>query len=181
MAPVPMPAPPATPGLTPPSSRGRSSQQIGDIVVGFGYAGRESVELAIAESRASGRRTGEVLVDRGVLTPDQLARVIAERFGVDHVDLNAFRVDMSAANLLPSSAAKRYSAVPVGFVDERTLLLAMVDPGNVLAIDDISLMTGHDVRPAVAAQEDVNALIARLNQIDDMAVEAVVVEEGPEV
>ena len=54
--------------------------------------------------KAAGRRTGEVLVDRGVLTPDQLARVIAERFGVDHVDLNAFRVDMSAANLLPASA-----------------------------------------------------------------------------
>src|SRR5919206_2339726 len=128
---------PTTPGLTAPSARGRSSKQIGDIVVGFGYASPESVELAIAESRSSGRRTGEVLVGRGVLTPDQLARVIAERFGVDHVDLNAFRVDMSAANLLAPSAARRYSAVPVGFVDSRTLLVAMVDPGNVLAIDDI--------------------------------------------
>jgi type IV pilus assembly protein PilB len=181
MSPVPLPAAPATPGLTPPSSRGRSSQQIGDIVVGFGYAGRESVELAITEARAGGRRTGEVLVDRGVLTPDQLARVIAERFGVDHVDLNAFRVDMSAANLLPAAAAKRYSAVPVGFLEGRTLLVAMVDPGNVLAIDDISLMTGHDVRPAVAAQEDVGALIGRMNQIDDMVVEEAVIDEGPEV
>jgi type IV pilus assembly protein PilB len=181
MATVPMSAPGAPPGLTPPSARGRSSKQIGDTVVGFGYASRESVERAIEESRTSGRRTGEVLVDRGVLTPDQLARVIAERFGVDHVDLNAFRVDMSAANLLPPSSAKRYNAVPVGFVDERTLLVAMVDPGNVLAIDDISLMTGHEVRPAVAAQADVFALVGRLNQIDDMVVEEAVVEEGPEV
>src|ERR687886_2762935 len=182
MAPVPMTADTAVPGLTPPSSRGRSSKQIGDIVVGFGYASPESVELAIAESRSSGRRTGEVLVDRGVLTPDQLARVIAERFGVDHVDLNAFRVDMSAANLLPPSSAKRYSAVPVGFADERTVVVAMVDPGNVLAIDDISLMTGYDVRPAVAAEEDLLALIGRMNQIDDMVVEEAGVEEqGPEV
>ena len=181
MSPVALSAASATPGLTAPSARGRSSQQIGDIVVAFGYAGRESVELAIAEARAGGRRTGEVLVDRGVLTPDQLARVIAERFGVDHVDLNAFRVDMSAANLLPSSAAKRYSAVPVGFLDERTLLVAMVDPGNVLAIDDISLMTGYEIRPAVAANEDVTALIGRLNHIDEMVVEEAVVDEGPEV
>jgi type IV pilus assembly protein PilB len=181
MASVPLTTAPATPGLTAPSSRGRSSKQIGDIVVAFGYASPESVDLAIAESRTSGRRTGEVLVDRGVLTPDQLARVIAERFGVDHVDLNAFRVDMAAANLLPSSSAKRYSAVPVGFLDERTLLVAMVDPGNVLAIDDISLMTSYDVRPAVAAHEDVLALIARLNQIDDMVVEEPGVDEGPEV
>jgi type IV pilus assembly protein PilB len=174
-------SPDALAGLTPPSQRGRSAAQIGDIVVSLGYAGRESVELAIADARATGRRTGEVLVDRGVLTPDQLARVIAERFGVDHVDLNAFRVDMSAANLMPSAAAKRYSAVPVGFLDERTLLVAMADPGNVLAIDDIGLMTGLDVRPAVAAQEDVTALIGRLNQIDDMVVEEAVVDEGPEV
>jgi type IV pilus assembly protein PilB len=181
MATVPMPAAPVPPGLTAPSSRGRSSKQIGDTVVGFGYASRESVELAIEESRTTGRRTGEVLVDRGVLTPDQLARVIAERFGVDHVDLNAFRVDMAAANLLPSSSAKRYNAVPVGFIDERTLLVAMVDPGNVLAIDDISLMTGYEIRPAVAAQEDVLALVGRMNQIDDMVVEEAVLDEGPEV
>src|SRR3954453_5097657 len=123
---------PATPGLTAPSSRGRSPHQIGDIVVAFGYASAESVDLAIAESRSSGRRTGEVLVDRGVLTPDQLAKVIAERFGAAHVDHTPLRVDMSAANLLPSSSAKRYSAVPVGFLDDPALLVAMVDPGNVL-------------------------------------------------
>jgi type IV pilus assembly protein PilB len=170
------------PGLTPPSARGRSAQQIGDIVVGFGYASPESVDLAIAESRATGRRTGEVLVERGVLTPDQLARVIGERFGVDHVDLNAYHVDMEAAKMLPPSAAKRYNAVPVGLLDERTLLVVMVDPGNVLAIDDISLMTGHEVRPAVAAQEDVAALIGRLNQIDDMVAEETVAEEtAPEI
>src|SRR4051812_29119024 len=180
-SPSPAPAPAPVAGLTPPSSRGRSSKQIGDIVVGFGYASPESVELAIAESRASGCRTGEVLVDRGVLTPGQLAKVIAERFGLDHVDLNAYRVDMGAANLLPPTSAKRYSAVPVGFLDERTLLVAMVDPGNVLAIDDISLMTSYDVRPAVAAEEDVLALIGRMNQIDGMAVEEAVIDEGPEI
>src|SRR6266498_1546789 len=143
------------PGLSAPTSRGRSSRFIGDIVVDLGYASRESVEAAIAESRANGRRTGEVLVERGVLTPDQLARVVAERFGVDHLDLGVFKVDMSAANLLPSSAAKRYGAVPVRFMDERTLLVAMIDPGNVLAVDDISLMSGYDVRAAVAPEEDI--------------------------
>src|SRR4051795_9544958 len=172
---------PAIPGLTAPSMRGRSAKQIGDIVVGFGYAGAESVDLAIAESRTSGRRTGEALVDRGGLTPAQLSSVIAEPFGVDHVDLNAYRVDMSAANLLAPSSAKRYAAVPVGFLDERTLLVAMVDPGNVLAIDDIALMTSYDVRAAVAAEEDVLALIGRMNQIDEMVVEEAVIEEGPEV
>ncbi|MEA2360059.1 MAG: type pilus assembly protein PilB [Solirubrobacteraceae bacterium] len=164
-------------GLTHPSQRGRSSRFIGDIIVDLGYANRESVEAGIAESRASGRRTGEVLVERGVLTADQLARVVAERFGVDHLDLGVFKVDMTAANVLPSSAAKRYGAVPVRFMDKHTLLVAMVDPGNVLAIDDISLMTGYDVRPAVAPEEDISALIQRLNSLDDMVVEEIVDQE----
>ena len=58
---------------------------------------------------------------------------------------------MAAANLLSSAAAKRYEAVPVAFADERTLLVAMADPANVLAVDDIALMTGYEVRPAVAS------------------------------
>jgi type IV pilus assembly protein PilB len=176
------PAPVTTSGITEPSHRGRNPKQIGDIVVGFGYASREAVEAAILEAQATGGRTGEVLVERGVLTPDQLSRVIAERFGVDHVDLNIFRVDMTAANRLPPSAARRYSAVPVGLLEGNTLLVAMVDPGNVLAIDDISLMTSCEVRPAVAVSEDVTALIARLNQLEDAGVEELVEEDdGPEV
>jgi type IV pilus assembly protein PilB len=166
------------PGLTAPASRGRSTRFIGDIVVDLGFASRESVEAAISESRANGRRTGEVLVELGVLTPDQLARVVAERFGVDHLDLQVFKVDMAAANLLPSSAAKRYGAVPVRLMSERTLLVAMIDPGNVLAIDDISLMSGYDVRAAVAPEEDVNALIQRLNTLDEVAVQDALEEEG---
>ncbi|HEX7299780.1 MAG TPA: ATPase, T2SS/T4P/T4SS family [Solirubrobacteraceae bacterium] len=168
---------PETPGLTAPSRRGRSTRFIGDIVVDLGYSSREAVEAAIAESRANGRRTGEVLVERGVLTPDQLARVVAERFGVDHLDLGVFKVDMTAANLLPASAAKRYGAVPVRVMNERTLLVAMIDPGNVLAVDDISLMSGYEVRPAVAPEEDIAALIQRMNTLDEMVVQDAIEEE----
>jgi type IV pilus assembly protein PilB len=171
-----------TPGLTAPSRRGRSNRFIGDIVVDLGYSTRDSVEAAIAESRANGRRTGEVLVERGVLTPDQLARVVAERFGVDHLDLGTFKVDMAAANLLPASSAKRYGAVPVRIMNERTLLVAMIDPGNVLAVDDISLMSGYDVRAAVAPEADITALIQRLNTLDEMVVQDALEEEkGAEV
>jgi type IV pilus assembly protein PilB len=163
-------APPG--GLTPPSARQRSARFIGDVVVDLGFADRSAVEKAIVTARQTGRRTGQVLVEDGAITSDQLARVIAERFGVDHLDLSIFKVDMTAANLLASSAARRYEAVPVQFLDDRTVLVAMVDPGNVLGIDDIALMTGYDARPAAAAREDVMALVSRLNQLDDVVVEA---------
>ena len=85
---------------------------------------------------------------------------------------------MAAANLLSASAAKRYGAVPVAFVDEHTLLLAMSDPANVLAVDDIALLTRMDVKPAVASAEDIGALIGRMNRFEDAVQEAV--EEGEE-
>ena len=65
------------------------------------------------------------------------SRAVAERYGLDHIDLSAYQVDMAAANLIPVDTARRYAALPVGFVDKGVLLLAMADPTNVLAVDDI--------------------------------------------
>ena len=97
----------------------------------------------------------DVLVQAGALSQDALARAIAERNGLDHLDLTVLHVDMGAANLISSAAAKRYEAVPVQFIGDRALLVAMADPANVLAVDDIALMTGYEVRPAVASREDI--------------------------
>ena len=66
---------------------------------------------------------------------------------------------MAAATLFPVSTARRYQAVPVGFVDQQTLLVAMADPANVLAVDDIQMATGLDCRVAVAAEDDIEALL----------------------
>ncbi len=178
-APVPEEAPaPARPGLFPPARRGRSSRFIGEIVVDLGFADRETVDAAVAESRSSGRNTGTVLVDRGVLSPYQLARVIAERFGVDFVDLSEFAVDHAAASLISPDTARRYEVVPIGFADDQTLLLATPDPANVLAIDDISMMTALDVQPVVASREELGALIARLGRLGDVLESQDVEEEA---
>ena len=108
-----------------------------------------------------------MLVEQGVLRHDQLARVVAERFGLDYVDLAVYDLDMGAVNLISAETAKRYQAVPVGFADDGALLLAMADPTNVLTIDDIAMMTGRRVRPAAASVEDLNLLLARLARMDE--------------
>ena len=83
---------------------------------------------------------------------------------------------MGAANLVTTAAAKRYQAVPVSFVDKRTLLVAMADPSNVLAVDDIAIMTGYEVRVAVAAPDDIVALISRLDRLEDVVAASEVAE-----
>jgi type IV pilus assembly protein PilB len=159
-------------GVTRPTRRGGSSRFITDVIAELNFADRERVGQAIEGARAGNQTPEQLLVEQGVITDDQLARAVAERYGLDHLDLTIFPVDMAAANLIASSAARRYQAVPVAFVDERTLTVAMADPSNIHAVDDIAIMTGLEVRPAVASREDVSALVTRLHRLDDVIQEA---------
>jgi type IV pilus assembly protein PilB len=149
-------------GLTTPSRRGGSGRVLSDVVVDLGFIDRARMDEAITSATKSGSAPEHVLVAEGDLTEEHLSRAIAERFGLDHLDLEAYRVDPDAAKLVTPAAVRRYQAVPVSFAGDRTLLVAMVDPANVLAIDDIAVMTGYEVRPAVASSTDIEALLVRL-------------------
>jgi type IV pilus assembly protein PilB len=154
-------------GITKPSRRGSSPRFLTDVIVDMGLASRGQVEDALETSRISGTTPERVLLESAVITHDGLARALAERYGLDHLDLGVFAVDMSAANLVSTAIAKRYKAVPVAFADKRTLLVAMADPSNVLAVDDIAIMTGYEIRVAVAPPEDITALVSRLDRLED--------------
>ena len=130
------------PGLGAPMRPVRPGRLIGEVVVDLGFADREAVEAAVNVARSERKPTGQVLVEQGLLRQDQLARVVAERFGLDYVDLSTHELDMGAVNLLNPDAIKRYQAVPVGFTEDGSILLAMADPTNILTIDDIAMLTG---------------------------------------
>src|SRR5690242_2113267 len=149
-------------GITTPSRRGGSGRVLTDVLVDLGFVDRGTMDLAIERGNDKGSLPERVLVEDGTLSETQLSRAVAERFGLDHVDLEAYRVDPDAAKLVTPAAVRRYQAVPVAFAGDRTLLVAMVDPANVLAIDDIAVMTGYEVRPAVASLADVERLLERL-------------------
>jgi len=172
-APVLDPAAGGTPGLTPPQVRGRSSGFVTDVIVDLGYVSDDVARTAIEGARTAGRPPERLMIEQGSITADQLSRAVAERYGLDHVDLSTYQVDMAAANLISVNTARRYRALPVGFVDKETLLVAMADPTNVLAVDDIQIATALDCRVAVAAEEDIEALIGRLNTLQSAVSEAV--------
>jgi type IV pilus assembly protein PilB len=169
-----------TPGLTPPRQRGRHSGFVTDVLVDLGFVGDDVARAAIETSRTVGRPPERLLVEQGATTAEQLSRAVAERYGLDHVDLSVYQVDMAAANLISVNTARRYRALPVGFIDKGTLLVAMADPTNVLAVDDIQIATALDCRVAVAAEEDIEALISRLNTLQSAVSEAVTEGEAAE-
>ena len=167
-----------SPGLTPPRLGRRGSRSLTDSIVALGYLSPERVEAAATESRATGRRPEAVLLDQGALSSDQLARATADRLGLEHVDLTEFEPDLGAINLLGERAAKRYQAVPIAFHESGHLLVAMADASNVLALDDLRLVTGYEIRPVVASPEDVEALLGRMNRLDEAVARAVEGEEA---
>jgi len=149
-------------GITTPSRRGGSGRVLTDVIVDLGFVDREVMNEAVQAAHSAGSAAERVLLGQGSITEDQLARAVAERFGLDHVDLHSYRVDSDAARLVTPAAVRRYQAVPVAFASDRTLLVAMADPANVLAVDDIAVMTGYEVRPAVASSDDIEWLLERL-------------------
>ncbi|MDQ1487331.1 MAG: type pilus assembly protein PilB [Actinomycetota bacterium] len=140
-------------------------KQLGDILLENGLATGVQLSAAYEEHQRSGRSLGRVLVEQGVLTEGQLVAALATQIGLRFVDLSDFAVDGSAVSRVPSVVCRRYTVLPVGYEDGK-LLVAMADPANVFAIDDIRSLTGMDVKPAVATRADVIAAINRYHRAD---------------
>ena len=140
-------------------------KQLGDILLDGGLVSAAQLTGAIEEHQRSGRSLGRVLVEQGVLSEGQLVAALATQIGLRFVDLTEFAVDGSAVSRVPDSVCRRYTALPIGYEDGK-LLVAMADPANVFAIDDIRSITGMDVKPAVATRADVIAAINRFHRAD---------------
>ncbi|HTU96379.1 MAG TPA: ATPase, T2SS/T4P/T4SS family [Solirubrobacteraceae bacterium] len=160
--------------VTPASGRGGGSMRfLTQVIVDLGFAPRERVEAAMLAARDAGTTPDQLLVDQGVITPEQRARAIAERLGLDFLDLSQYRLDMAAVNLLPPDVARRCELVPVAREGDNTLVVAMADPANVVAIDDVEIQTGMSIQVAVATRDDILAVIANMTRLDSAVTEVV--------
>jgi type IV pilus assembly protein PilB len=147
-------------------------KQLGDILLEGGHVTREQLEHAVSEQRRLGRSLGRVLVDLGVLTEQQLVAALATQIGMKFVDLSDHPVDGSAVSRVPDMVCRRHTALPIGY-EEGKLVVAMADPANVFAVDDIRSVSGMEVKAVVATKADVVAAIDRYHrgdaELDDLA------------
>jgi type IV pilus assembly protein PilB len=152
-------------------------KQLGDILLEGGLVTSAQLSEAFDEHQRAGRSLGRVLVDHGYVTESQLVAALAAQIGMPFVDLSEVTVDGSAIARVPGAVCRRHTAIPFA-MDEGRLVVAMADPANVFAIDDIRNVSGLDVRPVVATKPDVMAAIERHyrsdGELDDlsMALEA---------
>jgi type IV pilus assembly protein PilB len=140
-------------------------KQLGDILLDGGLVSDDQLSAAYEEHERIGRSLGRVLVDNGILTESQLVAALATQIGLRFVDLADYSVDGSALGRVPGTVCRRHSAMPIGFEDGK-LLVAMADPANVFAMDDIRSLTGMEVKAVVATRADVIAAIDRYYRAD---------------
>ena len=167
-------------GISPPRSAGRSAAALVEVLVELGFTSRARADSAIEEGHRSGHAPERVLRESDAVTADQLTRAVAERLGTDFGDLSIYEPDLTASNLVSLETAKRYEAVPVGFDESGRLLIAMANPANVIALDDLRLVTGHEVRALAATADDVASVIARMSRLDEAVASAVEDQEDEE-
>src|SRR6056297_741187 len=135
-------------------------RSLGHILIDRGLIDLDQLRAAEEEHAASGRSLGRVLVSERVVTERDLVAALATQIGMEFVDLSDTEVDAHATTLVSDTIMRRHSVLPIRFEDGK-LVLAMSDPSNVVAMDDVRTITKMDVRPVVATKEDVTKAISK--------------------
>src|SRR5437764_8194394 len=167
----------ATSGFDVGSSYEHGHVLLGALLAQNGLLTLSQLERALAEKEGTGERLGEIVVRRGWISSRDLAGALALQLGLDFIDLARERPDGAAAELLPEKLARRYNALPVAFVDDSTVVVAVGDPTDLRTSDDLRIALGMNVRFAVAAVDDLEQTISRLYRRDVEVTEDVEIEE----
>jgi len=127
------------------------SQRLGDLLVKEKVITSEQLEQALKAQKEQGTRLGSALVKLGFLSDEDVTNFLSRQYGVPAINLSFFEIDGSVVKLIPQETAKRYQILPLSRVGA-SLTIAMVDPTNVFAMDDIKFMTGFNIEPVVASE-----------------------------
>ncbi len=146
-----------------------TGQRLGKLLVQAQVITEEQLKEALASQ--NGRSLTAVLIENGFASDDKISRAIADQMGLPFVDLGMYEIDPNAATLLVPDLARRYNVLPIAFQDDE-LVVAMSDPANIFAIDDLRIVTGYEIRPVVSTESDISAAIdkfaAMQDNVDDM-------------
>jgi type IV pilus assembly protein PilB len=139
--------------------------QLGRLLLRKGLISPGDLDTALGDQKDSGAPLSKVLIDRRMVTEAEIVAAVASQLGMHFVDLAEVAVDPTATEMIPVSLARRYELVPYGWSDE-TLLVAMVDPSNVLALDDVRSASGCKIRAVIATREAILEAIDKNNRLD---------------
>jgi len=135
--------------------------RLGDLLVEVGLISEEQLKSALEKQRSLGKRLGEVLLDEGYITQQDLTKVLETHLGIESINLKQNAADPKVARMIPENLARRHVVIPVQVAKGR-LLLAMRDPLDQIAIQDIRLLVQMQVTPVLATRDDIITSIERV-------------------
>src|SRR5678810_629427 len=134
--------------------------KLGDLLVKAKLVTPEQVDAALLSQRAEGGKFGEALIRIGAVSEQDITETLSQQFGVPSIDLAHFEIDPAIIKVVPGEVARKYMVLPVNRTGA-TLTIAMSDPTNVFAMDDIKFMTGYNVEPVVASEVAIREAIEK--------------------
>ena len=150
-------------------------ERLGALLVAGGILSEEVLAQALDARSTRGHSLTQILIEDNLITESDLVATLAAHLKLEYVDLSEYPVDAAAARLVSDSLARRYLALPIGWLEGR-LILAMADPSNVFAIDDIRTVTGAELRIAVATKHSIVEAIGKYHRVmsdaEDVSAEA---------
>src|SRR3972149_9526658 len=136
------------------------SARLGEILMKEKLISADQLKQALAYQQQHGGRLGTCLMKMGLITDDVITEVLSRQYGVPSINLKYYEVDPTVIKLIPQDTAVRYQIVPLSRVGS-TLTIAMTDPTNVFAMDDIKFMTGFNVEPGVGSESAITEAITK--------------------
>lgn len=147
-------------------------RRLGDILIGDGSITEEQLYKALALQRETGNKLGTVLVEQGWISEGRLFEALEQHFGIPFVDINAIFIDPKVPKLITESLAKRHIIIPIALENNR-LKVAMSDPLDMIAKDDVRLITGYELDVVIALQQDILKAISKYYDSSEKAERAV--------
>lgn len=136
----------------------QNHKPMGELLCSMGVVTREQLDLALQKQAETGDKLGKILVDQGVLTEQELIETLEFILGIPHVKLSKINIDVETINIIPSHLLRQHRILPIAKKD-KSITLAMADPLNQQAIDDVRMATGLDVIPVIAGENDIDNAI----------------------
>ncbi|WP_153123062.1 GspE/PulE family protein [Peribacillus tepidiphilus] len=143
----------------------QNRKRLGDLLVEAGLISKDQLQIALKE-KSSSQKLGDVLLQRGYITEQQLIEVLEFQLGIPHVSLYRYPFDRKLFNLVPKETAKRNLLIPLK-KDGNKLFVAMADPMDFFAIDDLRLSTGFQIETAIATKDDILRAISKYYDTED--------------
>jgi len=157
----------------------RSNKRLGELLVDAGVISAAQLDDALAEQKRTGKRLALIFIERGLLAKGEAGRWLALQLGYEYVSLTAEPIDAATARLLPETFVRRLMALPIRHEDGE-LVVAMADPSDILAIDEVSRITGLHVQPVFTTETDLEWAIGQLFDVGGKVNQAAALQDAIE-